>query len=93
MFEAKKNRLDECVAYNDVIGSRHQEKDETSGRVSDAIGQSSFRMVYQPIVDARDSSLFGIEALVRWRVRDEEVPAAEIVALAEAAKQTGVLGR
>ncbi|MFN8089483.1 MAG: EAL domain-containing protein [Mycobacterium sp.] len=93
MFEAKKNRLDECVAYNDVIGSRHQEKTRLRAEVSDAIGQSSFRMVYQPIVDARDSSLFGIEALVRWRVRDEEVPAAEIVALAEAAKQTGVLGR
>ena len=93
MFEAKKNRLEECVAYNDVIGSRHQEQTRLRAEVSDAIGQSAFRMVYQPIVDVRDGSLFGIEALVRWRVRDEGVPAAEIVALAEAAKQTGVLGR
>lgn len=92
MFEAKKNRLDECVAYTDLIGSRHQEQARLRAEVSDAIASSAFRMVYQPIVNAKTGGLFGIEALVRWRVRDEEVPATEIVALAEAAKQTGVLG-
>jgi EAL domain-containing protein (putative c-di-GMP-specific phosphodiesterase class I) len=50
-------------------------------------------MVYQPIVNAANGTLFGIEALIRWRVGDGEVPANEIVALAEASKQAGALGR
>ncbi len=93
MFEAKKNRLAECVAYTDLIGSRHHEQAHLQAGVSEAIKQSEFRMVYQPIVNATTGALFGIEALIRWQVGDDEVPATEIVALAEASKQTSALGR
>ncbi len=93
MFEAKKNRLSECVAYTDLIGSRHKEQAHLRAEVSAAIDRSEFRMVYQPIVDAATGALFGIEALIRWHVGEGEVPATEIVALAEASKQTGALGR
>ncbi len=93
MFEAKKNRLSECVAYTDLIGSRHKEQAHLRAGVSAAIERSEFRMVYQPIVNAATGAVFGIEALIRWRVGGEEVPASEIVALAEASKKTGALGR
>lgn len=93
MFEAKKNRLRECVAYTDLIGARHQEQAHLRAGVSSAITHSEFRMVYQPIVNAATGALFGIEALIRWHVGDDEVPASEIVALADASKQTGALGR
>lgn len=92
MFEAKKNRLTECIAYTDLIGSHHKEQAHLRAQVSGAITRSEFRMVYQPIVNAATGGLFGIEALVRWQVRDGEVPASEIVALAEASKQAGALG-
>ncbi len=92
MFEAKKNRLDKCVAYTDLIGSRHQEKADLRAKVSDAIKHSEFRMAYQPIINAETGDWFGIEALIRWHVGDEEVPASEIVALAEVSKQAGTLG-
>lgn len=93
MFEAKKNRLRECVAYTDLIGSRHQEQAHLRSEVSAAITRSEFRMVYQPIVNAATGAVFGIEALIRWRVGHVDVPATEIVALAEASKQVGALGR
>lgn len=93
MFEAKNNRLGECVAYTDLIGLRHHEQAHLRAEVSGAITRSEFRMVYQPIVNAANGTLFGIEALIRWRVGDGEVPANEIVALAEASKQAGALGR
>jgi diguanylate cyclase (GGDEF)-like protein/PAS domain S-box-containing protein len=93
MFEAKKNRSDECVLYTDLIGSRHQGHAYLRAEVSDAIMRSELRMVYQPIVNSATGALFGLEALVRWRVRDEEVPASEIVTLAEAAGQIGALAR
>jgi diguanylate cyclase (GGDEF)-like protein/PAS domain S-box-containing protein len=93
MFEAKKNHLEECVVYTDLIGSRHKESAFLRGEMSDAIERSEFRMVYQPIINARTGEIFGLEALLRWRVGDEEIPAGEIIALAEAAKQTNALGR
>lgn len=93
MFEAKNNRSEECVVYTDVIGSRHKESAYLRGEVSDAITRSEFRMVYQPIFDAKTGNVFALEALLRWRVGNEEIPAGEIIALADAAKQTGALGR
>lgn len=93
MFEAKKQRLPECVAYTSLIGAQRQEESHLRARMSDAIERSEFRMVYQPIVNSETGALFGFEALVRWRVGAEEVPAREIVALAEASRQMGRLGR
>ncbi len=92
MFEAKTNRLAECVAYDDLIGSRHQEKAHLRAKMSDAIERSEFRMAYQPIVNAATGATFGLEALIRWRVGNEDVPAGEIIGLAEASRQMGALG-
>jgi diguanylate cyclase (GGDEF)-like protein/PAS domain S-box-containing protein len=93
MFEAKKNRLDQCVLYTDVIGSRHQGQVDRRAELSGAIVRSEFRVAYQPIVNASTGALFGLEALVRWRVGNEEMPAKEIIALAESAGEIGPLGR
>lgn len=93
MFDAKKSRSSVCVLYTDVIGSRYQGKAYLRAAVSDAIARSDFRMVYQPIVNSDTGALFGLEALVRWRVEDEEIPATEIISLAEATGQVGALGR
>jgi diguanylate cyclase (GGDEF)-like protein len=93
MFESKKNRLDHCVLYTDLIGSRHQGQVDRRAELSGAIVRSEFRVAYQPIVDATTGNLFGLEALVRWRVGDEDMPAREIIALAESAGQIGPLGR
>ena len=69
------------MLYTDLIGSRHQGKAYLRAEVSDAIARSEFRMVYQPIVNSATGALFGLEALVRWRFGDEEIPASEIIAL------------
>ena len=92
MFEAKKNKSDVCVLYTDVIGSQQQDKELLRAEVAGAIARSDFRMVYQPIVNSSTGALFGLEALVRWRVGDDEIPASEIISLAEAAGQAGPLG-
>lgn len=93
MFEAKKNRLDVCVPYTDQIGSRQEGKAYLRAEVVDAIARSDFRMVYQPIVNSATGALFGLEALIRWRAGGREIPAAEIIALAEDSGQAGALGR
>jgi diguanylate cyclase (GGDEF)-like protein/PAS domain S-box-containing protein len=93
MFEAKKNRSRESALYTDLIGSRQQGRAHLRAELSDAIARSEFRMVYQPIVNAATGALFGLEALVRWRVRDEEIPATEIIAMAEDSGQVCALGK
>ncbi len=93
MFDAKKNRLDECVLYTDVIGTRHKGTVDLRAEVAGAIARSEFRMAYQPIVNAATGALFGLEALVRWRIGDGDMPAADIIALAESAGQIGPLSR
>jgi len=93
MYEAKKQHLETCVFYTDLIGSRHKEQTHLRAEISEAIRRSELRMVYQPIVNAATGELFGLEALVRWRIADEDVPASEIISLAEASNQTDALGR
>lgn len=93
MYEAKTQRMETCVFYTDLIGSRHKEQTHLRAEITDAIARSELRMVYQPIVNAATGELFGLEALVRWRIKDEEVPASQIISLAEAANQTDTLGR
>lgn len=93
MFEAKKSRSQVCVLYTDAIGSRQQGKVNLRTEVIEAIARSDLRMVYQPIVNCETGTPFGVEALVRWRVGGVDVPAAEIIALAEDAGQAAPLGR
>lgn len=93
MFEAKKNRVENCVAYTDMIGSRHNEQLHLRARISEAVQQSEFRMVYQPIVDSAAGRVFGIEALIRWHVGDHEISADDIVAMGETSKQMDELGQ
>ncbi|CAN5355799.1 hypothetical protein BH09ACT8_BH09ACT8_03800 [soil metagenome] len=93
MFEAKKNRSRESALYTDLIGSRQQGRAHLRAELSVAVERSDLRMVYQPIVNSATGALFGFEALVRWRVRDEEIPASEIIAIAEDSGQICALGR
>jgi diguanylate cyclase (GGDEF)-like protein/PAS domain S-box-containing protein len=92
MFVAKKNRLKDAVLYTDQIGSQHQSRTSLRAELTSAIARSELRMVYQPIVDAAGGTLFGLEALVRWRFAGAEVPANDIVALAEDSGQAAALG-
>lgn len=93
MFEAKKNRLAVCVPYTDLIGSRQEGRVHLRAEIIAALERSDFRMVYQPIVNSATGALFGLEALIRWRPSGREIPAAEIIALAEDSGQAGALGR
>ena len=55
---------------------------------------ATFRVLYQPVVDLRDGTVRGVEALLRWDHPDVgPVPPDEFIALAEQAGSIDVLGR
>ncbi|WP_163701833.1 EAL domain-containing protein [Mycolicibacterium sarraceniae] len=55
------------------------------------MARSEFRIAYQPVVNSSTGACFGLEARVRWRVGDEEIPAEKTISLAEGAGQIGPL--
>jgi sensor c-di-GMP phosphodiesterase-like protein len=57
--------------------------------IQQGIRRGEFIPYYQPIVDARDGSLLGAEALVRWRHKGKLIPPAQFISYAE---ETGLIG-
>lgn len=56
-----------------------------------ALEDGDFRVVYQPIIDMRDLSMRGVEALLRWNHSEGyAVPPQEFIRVAE---ETGIIGR
>ncbi|HEX2060568.1 MAG TPA: EAL domain-containing protein, partial [Thermoanaerobaculia bacterium] len=53
-----------------------------------AVERGELRVHYQPVIDLREGSLTGFEALVRWQRGDSLVAAQEIIAVAE---ETGLI--
>ena len=49
----------------------------------DALDQNQFFLNYQPIVDSRDTTVIGVEALIRWKTASALVSPAEFIPLAE----------
>ena len=50
----------------------------------DAINNREFYLCYQPIYHLADNTLFGVEALLRWRHAEfEKIPIADVISVAE----------
>jgi diguanylate cyclase (GGDEF)-like protein/PAS domain S-box-containing protein len=67
MYEAKRAGRARCVVFDN---SMHDRVLHTLGVESDlrtALRDDQIFVAYQPVVDLRDGSLLGVEALVRWR--------------------------
>jgi EAL domain-containing protein (putative c-di-GMP-specific phosphodiesterase class I) len=64
-------------------------KREAIRRLKAALAEDRFVLHYQPIVDARDGRVAGVEALLRWRTPDREPDA--VRELLEAAERSPVI--
>ena len=53
------------------------------GALRQALESGRLAVHYQPVIDIRSRRIGSVEALVRWRHEDHDVPAADIVSLAE----------
>lgn len=67
MYRSKELGRDNCQMYSPELNSRSLEKLDLENRLRRAVHSSELEMHYQPVVDAKDGSLLGFEALLRWR--------------------------
>ena len=84
LYQAKEKGRDQFCFYEQQLTLKVQKQVQMEHRLRQALAEEKLFLVYQPIFDATDKHLVGIEALCRWQ--DEQlgyVPPNEFIALAE----------
>ncbi|WP_051246478.1 putative bifunctional diguanylate cyclase/phosphodiesterase [Nocardioides halotolerans] len=92
MYEAKGRGKAQYVAYEPEIGQARMRRLELVDELRAAIANRDLRVVYQPVVSAATGRIAGAEALVRWRLGENDVRTDMFVRLAEETEQVGALG-
>ena len=84
-----------CDKHSTLFHEYKEEEDHFSpsrlalaGELRDAINSNELSLVYQPQINLRTGSVFGIETLVRWHHKDGQVNTEEFISLAE---QNGII--
>lgn len=67
MYDVKKNGKGYSKFYSHQMSQELLNRITIESEMRDAIKNEEFVVYYQPQIDARDDSLLGVEALVRWQ--------------------------
>ena len=66
MYLAKERGRDRFEFFDDALRSRVESQLDVDAALRRALEHDELRVHYQPIVDLRDATLLGVEALARW---------------------------
>lgn len=92
LYEAKASGRNAVRMFHPEMQSRVDERSEMESHLRDAIASRQLRLSYQPQVFL-DGSLYGAEALMRWRTDDgTTVPPSVFIPVAEESGQIHALG-
>jgi diguanylate cyclase (GGDEF)-like protein/PAS domain S-box-containing protein len=84
MYRAKETGKGRCVIYNHRKFTQPEHDVSMEAAMFQAVRDGEFLLHYQPIVDARDRSIVGFEALMRWvRPGQGMVPPSLFIPMAE----------
>ena len=84
MYRAKKTPGSAAVGFRPEMRGLAESEGRLHNELRRAVERGEIRAVYQPIVDLRDGTVAGVEALLRWRHPDlGDVPPLVAVAAAE----------
>ncbi|MDX1631975.1 MAG: diguanylate cyclase, partial [Thermoanaerobaculia bacterium] len=82
MYRAKDSGVEYSV-FDSEWSPYSRERLALEAELREAVAEERLVLAYQPVFRVADGSRAGVEALVRWPREGEEVPAAELVSLAE----------
>ena len=89
MYAAKKAGGGTFRFYANPMNRANARRFDLGNQLRRALEREEFDLVYQPIVDARNQTLTGVEALLRWEPHETGlVPPSEIIPMAE---ETGLI--
>lgn len=83
MYYQKKRTPSTVGIFSDELGYKISREQKLKARLADAIEDNELRLVYQPILNTKDQSLFAFEALCRWQLDGEAVAPDEFISIAE----------
>lgn len=89
LYEAKKTGRGRSVVFNEAMGAAVSYRRMLERDLHHALTANEFELFYQPIIATHDCSLYGFEALIRWRHPERGlIYPAEFIPLAE---ETGLI--
>jgi diguanylate cyclase (GGDEF)-like protein len=89
MYEAKAAGKNTYKFCSDEIKQRFKEKAKLRNNLYKALDRDEIAVHYQPVINLHDSSIAGLEALMRWRTaKVHDISPAEFIPLAE---ETGLI--
>jgi diguanylate cyclase (GGDEF)-like protein/PAS domain S-box-containing protein len=89
LFKAKSNGREGYALYTEELTAHARQRVQLASELRRAIEQDELRVFFQPIHDLENSSILGVEALVRWQHPQRGlVPPGEFIPIAE---QSGLI--
>jgi diguanylate cyclase (GGDEF)-like protein len=92
MYAIKRESGDGYAYFDESMNEAASARRDRRHEISAAIERAEFVMHYQPIIDANNGVVWGVEALVRWEKDGELIPADQFVPFCEESGQIRALG-
>jgi diguanylate cyclase (GGDEF)-like protein len=83
MYEAKRLGKDQAVVFNIDLLDTVSRRMQLEQALQEALNEKQLEVWFQPVIDARNGKILGMEALSRWPLGGEYVPPDEFIAIAE----------
>ncbi len=92
MYRAKQNGKNGVSFYESYYQTEFNQRFLIQNELIGVLENASFRLLYQPLFSAKDKSLLGFEALIRWPGMEPHFTPEEFIPVAEQSKLINRIG-